>query len=197
VLFTCFAEIIQLSLTLHMPASIKILPHYTYDEYKNWEGKWELIEGIPHAMSPAPNIKHQRTSGNLYIELALALRTSNCSCQVYQPIDYKISEDTVVQPDLLILCKQPKEAAYLNFPPSLVVEILSPSTAHKDRITKYELYEQQKIPYYLIVDIDKKLVEIYVLNNHGRYELKKHEDNFQFELDNNCLIQVSFRNIWV
>ncbi len=179
-----------------MPSSIKILPHYTYQEYKNWEGKWELIEGIPHAMSPAPNIKHQRVSGNLYVELALALRNKNCLCQIYQPIDYKIAEDTVVQPDLLILCKQPNEATFLDFPPALVVEILSPSTAHKDRITKYELYEQEKIPYYLIVDADKKLVEIYVLNKEGKYELNIHENIFSFGLDKNCSIDVSLKNIW-
>jgi Uma2 family endonuclease len=178
-----------------MPSSIKILPHYTYQEYKNWEGKWELIEGIPHAMSPAPSTRHQRVSGNLYLEFELALRGKKCNCQVYQPIDYKITEDTIVQPDLLIVCKKPKDA-YLDFPPSLVVEILSPSTAHKDRITKYELYEQQKIPYYIIVDLDKKQVEIFVLSEDGKYELKNYEDHFQFEFDNNCSIQVSFQNIW-
>jgi Uma2 family endonuclease len=178
-----------------MPSSIKILPHYTYQEYKNWEGKWELIEGIPHAMSPAPTTQHQRVASALNTEFALALRTKKCICSVYHPIDYKITEDTVVQPDLLILSKKPKDA-YLDFPPALVVEILSSSTAHKERITKYELYEQQKIPYYLIVDLDRKQVEIYVLTKDGKYELKNHQDNFQFEFDNNCLIDVSFQNIW-
>lgn len=154
-----------------------------------------MIEGIPHAMSPAPTTQHQRVASVLNTEFALALRNKKCTCQVYQPIDYKITEDTIVQPDLLILCKKPKDA-YLDFPPSLVVEILSPSTAHKDRITKYELYQQQKIPYYLIVDLDKKQVEIYVLSEDDKYELKNYEDNFPFEFDNNCSIEVSFQNIW-
>jgi Putative restriction endonuclease len=57
-----------------MPASIKILPHYTYQEYKNWEGKWELIDGIPHAMSPAPNTRHQLVAAALSTEFVLALR---------------------------------------------------------------------------------------------------------------------------
>lgn len=118
-----------------------------------------------------------------------------CTCQVYQPIDYKIAEDTVVQPDLLILCKQPKEA-YLDFPPTLVVEILSPSAARKDRITKYELYEQEKIPYYLIVDADKRQVEIYVLNKEAKYEVTLQENEFQFELDNTCCVNILLHNIW-
>lgn len=44
----------------------KILPHYIYEDYCRWEGQWELIDGIPYAMSPASNIRHQDISGNLY-----------------------------------------------------------------------------------------------------------------------------------
>lgn len=39
---------------------IEDLPHYTYDDYAQWEGRWEIIEGVPYAMSPAPTIKHQQ-----------------------------------------------------------------------------------------------------------------------------------------
>ena len=38
------------------------LPHYTYDDYVQWEGRWEIINGIPYAMYPAPSKKHQRVS---------------------------------------------------------------------------------------------------------------------------------------
>jgi len=38
------------------------LPHYTYEDYSNWEGRWELIQGIPYAMSPSPSYTHQRIS---------------------------------------------------------------------------------------------------------------------------------------
>jgi hypothetical protein len=36
-----------------MSSAVKILPYYTYEDYVQWEGKWELIDGIPYAMSPA------------------------------------------------------------------------------------------------------------------------------------------------
>ena len=48
---------------------MEVLPNYTYDEYKNWEGKWELIYGIPYAMSPAPLKKHQHISSLIDKEL--------------------------------------------------------------------------------------------------------------------------------
>jgi Uma2 family endonuclease len=126
-------------ITLEMGFPNKILPHYTYADYLLWKGQWELIDGIPYAMSPMPRPEHQRIAGNLHAELRSALKESKCDCTVYQPIDYKIEEDTVLNPDLLIVCK-PITKQFLDFAPEVVVEILSPSTALKDRHTKYEIY---------------------------------------------------------
>jgi hypothetical protein len=54
----------------------KILPHYTYEEFCQWEGRWEIIEGIPYAMSPSPVPKHQRVANEIKAELTLALRSA-------------------------------------------------------------------------------------------------------------------------
>ncbi len=170
----------------------KILPHYTYEDWVRWEGKWELIEGFPFAMSPAPIPKHQRVSAQLILLFGKALE--NCKkCTVYDPIDYKIEEDTIVQPDILIVCDE-IEKPYLDFPPALIVEILSPSTALRDRHTKYELYQQQGVKYYLIVDIDKKSIEIYQLINY-KYELQNNNGPFTFDL-NGCNIQPELDKVW-
>ena len=60
----------------------KIIPHYTYDDWVHWEGKWELIEGHPIAMSPTPVPAHQRVAAELRTELLLSLRKVNCKkCQ--------------------------------------------------------------------------------------------------------------------
>jgi hypothetical protein len=86
-----------------MSNAIRLLPHYTYEDWMNWEGQWELIEGIPYAMSPMPVPNHQRIAGNLFTEFRLQLK--NCKeCAAYQPIDYKVADDVIVQPDLLIVC---------------------------------------------------------------------------------------------
>ena len=49
-------------------SAIKLLPHYTYEDYCNWEGRWELIDGIPFAMSPAPTPRHQWLIANIIAE---------------------------------------------------------------------------------------------------------------------------------
>ena len=75
-----------------MSSAIKILPHYTYEDYCNWEGRWELIDGIPYAMSPAlPKLHpHQLIGGNIIYEFKMLSKKSRCKdCKVYEFIDIK------------------------------------------------------------------------------------------------------------
>jgi Uma2 family endonuclease len=178
-----------------MAYPVKILPHYTYTDYCLWEGKWELIDGFPYAMSPAPTTKHQRITASLLSEFHFALK--KCShCHVYDPVDYKVAEDTVLQPDILVICGEPK-LSYLDFAPSLIVEVLSPSTALKDRHTKYAIYESNGVKYYLIVSPDTGEIELYELVN-GAYNLqeKGHAFSYTFIFDDNCKIDVDLSAIW-
>jgi Uma2 family endonuclease len=179
-----------------MPATVKILPNYTYDEYAQWEGRWELIDGIPWTIRLIP--EHQRIVGNALAVLQDAVRQSACTtCKLYPSIDYKIAENTVIYPDILIVCR-PVEKAYLDFPPVLAAEILSTETILKDRNSKFYLYEAQKIPYYLIVDTDKQETEIYKLSPGGKYMLEKTDPTFPytFTLDEDCSADLILSNIW-
>ncbi|MDX2049482.1 MAG: Uma2 family endonuclease [Chitinophagaceae bacterium] len=180
-----------------MSSAVKILPHYTYEDWIRWEGQWELIEGIPYAMSPAPVPAHQNIAGNIFSEFKAALKKSGCKCKAYMPIDYVIAEDAIVQPDVLIVCGEIKKK-FLDFPPSLVTEILSPGTALKDRNNKFTLYEAQKIPYYIIVDIDKKEIEIYTPGSEGKYTPEKFSPHspYRFQLTADYFIEVVLNNIW-
>jgi Uma2 family endonuclease len=180
-----------------MSSTVKILPHYTYDDYCKWEGKWELIEGIPHAMSPAPVPKHQVIAGNIYAELKTALKKNKCDCQIYLPLDYKITEETIIQPDVLVACK-PITKKYIDFAPALVVEVLSPATVLKDRNTKFFLYQHAGVSCYLIADPDSEKLEIYQLNSKNEYELQPYDpfSSFSFSFGENCNINVSLHEIW-
>ena len=173
----------------------KILPHYTYEDYKLWEGKWELIDGFPIAMSPSPVPKNQLIVASLIIDLGIALKKCN-DCRVYDATDNLISEDTVVQPDLVVLWHKPTKQ-FIDFTPSLVAEILSSSTALRDRYTKYELYQNEGIKYYLIVDADGKKIEIYQLVNNS-YALVNEtlSESFEFLFDDECRANVNFTDVW-
>jgi len=175
--------------------AVKILPHYTYDDYCLWEGRWELIDGIPFEVRPAPN--HQWVVANISSEfLSEIKRLKLKQCKVYSFLDTKIKEDILVKPDCSIVCK-PIYKKFLDFPPSLVVEILSEATALKDRISKFSIYENFGIKYYLIIDPEKEIIEIYCLEN-SKYLLQDFspENPFTFSLSDDCKIDVVLKNIW-
>lgn len=115
---------------------------------------------------------------------------------MYDFIDLKIDESTILQPDSSIVCK-PITKKFLDFPPTLVVEILSPSTALKDRHTKFSIYEKFGIKYYMIVDEEKNEVEVYSLTD-SKYSLQpiNTDSTFTFTLDDDCRIEILLRNIW-
>lgn len=170
-------------------------PHYTQQDYALWEGRWELIEGIPYAMSPAPSIRHQSISQKIALQLGNQLQ--NCqACQALLPIDWRIAEDTVVQPDNLVVCGE-VTGQYLTRAPELIFEILSPSTASKDRNLKFELYEREGVKYYVIVDPETQVAKLYQRFADGRFvkQIDAQKQKFLFELGE-CQIDFDFSRIW-
>lgn len=159
-----------------------------------WEGQWELIDGIPYAMSPLPVPKHQWLGGTLLTEFRIALRSCG-QCKPYQPIDYRVTDDTILQPDMLVVCGEITKK-YLDFPPALVAEILSPSTALKDKHSKFSIYEKQGIPYYIIISPETEEIEIYQLAG-GLYTLSTKGKNFTCSFSfGACSANVNFGEIW-
>ena len=146
----------------------KILPSYTYADYLCWEGRWELIDGIAYDMNPMPSPRHQRISLKLGQLIQNELDKISCNCVTYDPIDLKIDEQTVVNPDLLIICED-VTGQYYDKPPKLVVEILSPSSKLYDTVTKYDLYKGFGVTYYLIVDPMLEAVTLHELAD-GLYQ---------------------------
>ena len=172
--------------------------YYTYDDYKEWDDRWELIDGIPYAMSPAPYPKHQSIVFKVGKELDKNLNCTEQACEIYiSPVDWKINENTVVQPDVALFCEQTKKQFFSKTPP-LVVEVLSKATALKDVTTKLKLYEKQGVLYYIIIEPTKELSDIFKLID-GEYQLVKNatrEDSFRFELSDKCKTEVDFSKLF-
>jgi Uma2 family endonuclease len=137
-------------------------PGYTLEDWKGWEGRWELINGVAFDMTPAPNLEHQLISSKLHIAIGIALEDaknkSGGDCTVLAaPLDVYLGE-AVVQPDLVVVCDPAKKSERgIEGAPDLVVEILSPRTASKDVTRKRWLYESAGVPEYLIVDPDERV----------------------------------------
>lgn len=147
-------------------------PKFTYAEYRllSEDQRYEVIEG-ELLMTPAPNVRHQRISRRLNHRLTTFVETGGYGEVLYAPTDVILSTENVVQPDLLFVSKErltildPDGA--VNGAPDLVVEILSPSTASRDRIAKYRLYSKYGVREYWVVDPEARTVEVLVQGSGG------------------------------
>ena len=169
------------------------VPHYTVRDYFKWEGDWELIEGIPYAMAPSPFGKHQRISLLLAKQIEEQIEDCPEGCFVYQELDWIIDEDTVVRPDVLVVCKKVDE--YLKSTPEVVFEIVSKSTAFKDENLKFELYEREKVKYYAIVYPDLKKMRVFKLER-NKYEKVFDDETGSFLFQVTCSFSIDLEKIW-
>lgn len=169
------------------------IPRYTYNDYKLWKDDWELIDGHPFSMSPSASGKHQDISGEIYFQIKSQLKELKYSsnCFPYYELDWVINNDTVIRPDIAVICGN-RVNEFIEKAPYLIVEILSKSSAYRDRIVKKELYETQKVKHYLIADPDTKTVEAFELFD-GKYQ---QVDKNEFSLIGQCRILFDFSVIW-
>ncbi len=127
---------------------------FSWRDYQTWpaETRWEIIDGIAYAMSPAPSTRHQRVAGKLHAHFDRILSGRGCTPFI-APTDVKLSEFDIVQPDILIVCDPAKIGeSHIEGVPDVVVEILSPATSAKDLREKKALYERAGVKEYVVVD---------------------------------------------
>ena len=160
-------------------SQLDLTKSYTIADYLSWqfEEVVELIKGKIYKMSPAPVPSHQRFAGNLFRELSSYLKKKPCKVyfapfDVYLPIEKTNGKPTVVQPDICVICDQSKiDNKGCIGAPDMIVEILSPSTAHKDLKEKFDVYESSGVKEYWIVSPGDKIIDVFLLENE-KYQLK-------------------------
>jgi len=152
---------------------------FTYGDYLAWldSERWELIEGQPYDMSPAPLRRHQQISIELAAQILIYLRDK--SCEVYSaPFDVRLPEKdeadediiSVVQPDIAVICDESKlDRLGCRGAPDFIVEILSASTAAKDQIQKLALYEKHGVREYWIIHPTDNILSVHLLGKDGKY----------------------------
>ncbi len=146
---------------------------YTYADYLMWKIKdrVEILKGKIFKMSPAPAISHQSISFNL--SGLFFMYFHNKPCKVFaSPFDVVFKnkdgkEDTVVQPDLCVVCDPERlaDGKRCQGAPDLIIEILSPGNSKKELKNKYELYQEAGVREYWLVHPQDEYVIINVLEN--------------------------------
>ncbi len=173
-----------MSATITKFSQLDLKGTYSYADYLLWQfsERVELIKGKIFKMSPAPSSSHQDILMNLTITFNKVFQKTQCKLY-FAPLDVRLinfKESTpenkimsVVQPDLCVICDRSKvDSKGCLGSPDLVVEILSLGNSKKEMDTKFDLYQENKIQEYWIVNPFQKTILIYVLENDRYIGLK-------------------------
>jgi len=145
---------------------------YTIEDYYALpdDVRMELIDGRFYDMG-APLNPHQAVIGELYAILRECILSHGLPClAMVSPVDVQLDRDnkTMVQPDVLVVCEKEKLQTKVVFgAPDFVIEVLSPSTANKDRVIKLQKYWGAGVREYWIVDLKRRDVTCYDLDEEG------------------------------
>lgn len=158
----------------------KLVERFNYGQYYEWNDgeRWELIDGIPYNMTPAPVRRHQGIL--MHLSLIVGNFLVGKPCQVYfAPFDVRLPDSeqqddsdvpTVVQPDLVVICDEKKlDDRGCRGAPDLVMEILSPSTSRKDIGVKFNLYERHGVREYWIIHPAEESLMVFTLGEDGKF----------------------------
>lgn len=157
---------------------------YTYADYLTWnfQERLEILKGKIFKMSPAPSRKHQRISLELTGAFYNYFKKTTCNIYVapfdVRLINFKKSTSdkeitTVFQPDICVICdKQKLDDRGCIGAPDLIIEILSPGNYRKEMDIKFDLYEENGVKEYWIVEPLQKSILIYTLQNDKYIGLK-------------------------
>jgi len=119
-------------------------------------------------MSPAPLDIHQLVLNEINIELSLFLRKAKIGITRIAPYDVHFSKQNIFQPDLIFILNENIKwikARGLFGVPDMVVEVLSPGTAEKDKGEKKSVYEQYGVKELFLVEPETKTVTTFILQD--------------------------------
>jgi Uma2 family endonuclease len=180
-----------------MQPQLKGDERYTYSDYASWDDgkRYELIDGVIYLMSPAPTPAHQTICGELHAQLHSFLRGKPCKVFI-APLDVRLDaasgDNTVVQPDILVVCDQAKvKGKNCKGVPDMVIEVLSLSTLGRDKVVKFNKYLQAGVREYWIVDPEGRNVTVNILKN-GEYISKAYggEETVPVNVLNGCQVDL-------
>ena len=141
-----------------------LVPRYTVEEVRRFPDdrlRYEVIRGELY-VTPAPGTIHQRAVRDLCHRLQDYLKAHGLGEALPAPFEVEFSEDTAVQPDVVVVLRGQRSrlsAERLTGPPALAIEVVSFSSKRTDRLQKRQLYQDEGVAEYWVVDTNQQRVE--------------------------------------
>lgn len=167
--------------------------YYTLEDWQEWKGDWELIDGSPIAMSPSPHPFHQYISLQIASLINEQLQFCENQCYVLQDVDWIISNHTVVRPDIIVLCDELQDK--ITNVPEIIFEIVLEKNSMTDEVYKFDLYCREGAKYYVLCYPFLKKAKIYKLKEDKYIKQGDFRDEVFF-FDIKCRLDLNFSKIW-
>jgi len=175
---------------------------YTYADYLKWEGpeRYQLLGGEVFQMA-SPSVAHQAILMRLAVQFGNWLQGKPCRAFA-APLDVRLfpkkdnTDDTVVQPDLLVVCDKGKlDKNSVNGAPDLVIEIVSPSNSHSELFRKFHYYLEAGVREYWIIDPQSKRVQVNIYEN-GRYTATVYKEDASISVNILPGLVIPLEELW-
>ena len=155
---------------------------FTYRDYLQLpeQDRRELIGGDFHVV-PSPSVRHQAVSANLGVALRDFVGRNRLGVVLWAPMDAMLSDEDVVQPDILFVSNERRGIIAednISGAPDLVVEVLSPGTADRDRELKRGLYARAGVREYWVVDPDQMTIRVLDPDGRGRHRDRTYDSGY-------------------
>jgi Uma2 family endonuclease len=149
--------------------SAPLVNRHDYQEMPEGPPYFQVIEG-DLVMSPSPNTTHQTIIGRIYLAIANFLEKNPLGEVFVSPLDVFLGDTNVYQPDVLFVSNRRRSIIAekgIEGAPDLVVEALSPATAHFDRGSKRKVYARYGVREFWLVDPDTRTIQVYLLEKNA------------------------------
>ena len=174
-------------LTPTLPAEVSTTDPVSFEQYLDWlteENKADLINGVIYMQSP-PSYRHEKIFGFLFPLLQVYVVRKQLGIVLGSRTAIKFSEHNGTQPDLVFISNANRKLIHSYFVDGvadMIVEIISPSTRHIDRVKKMALYAEHGVREYWLIDPERERAEFF-RNEHGAWhEMTLDEDGvFRFK----------------
>lgn len=146
-------------------AMATMVPRYTAAEVRAFDHprlRFEVIRGELFVSPSGPGQRHQEAVAELFYQLRGYLERHPIGRVFLGPFEVEFTEDSATQPDLLVILNDRLNRlteALVQGAPSLAIEVISYSSKRTDRLQKRQLYMEEGVEDYWIVDTEQRLIE--------------------------------------
>lgn len=179
-----------------MSSAEKLAPRYTVTDYQHWEGDWELWGGRAVSMSPSPFGRHGKICGRITSALVGSVDEAHGKAHVLPETDWNVFNETVLRPDVSVVYGAVPEK-HIHQTPEIVVEVLSKTTRQRDVGAKLKIYQEEKVPWYLILDPESERLTVMKIVNGKTYEEVASSNPLLITICGDCNLRVMTGKLFI